>query len=198
MENTTEAVSAETASTESTQEQTPQEAPEIDVSELQKQLESIKNAQKGSDRKVSELEKERTNLLKELEEVRKSSMSAEEKLEYEMKIQQNKEKEFESKLKALETEKWRKEVLLKNSISPELEPYLMGDSYEAIEENAKNLLEGIRAQADKLLQERLTKDTPRTGDKSAEGQKTMKRSDFENLDPIVRGKYIADGYNIVD
>lgn len=173
---------------DSTQENVQTEESSIDVNELQKQLDSIKKAQQGSDRKVSELEKERNNLIKEVESLKTSSMSSEEKLNYEKELQAAKEKEFEQKLKALEQDNLKKDFMLKNSISPELSQYISGETEEQLSENAKTLLEGIKAEADKIVKEKLAGSPPKTGSPQEQTKNLTAEQIAEIPDPRERMK----------
>lgn len=198
---TPEAVKAENAVAESPEQSTDQSqeetTPQLSVEELAEQLESIKRAQQGSDRKVSELEKERNRLKAELEETKKSSMTAEQQLEYDRKIQEEKAKDFETKLKMLEQDNLKKDYMLKNNINPAFAQYLSGESAEEMAESAKTLLEVTQLEAEKIVKQKLQKSTPAKGE-SDSGSKTMTRAAFENLDFTSRQSYIKQGYNIID
>lgn len=150
---------------------------QVDAQELMSQLDAIKKAQQGSDRKVSELEKQLEKERKEKEELRTNSMSVEEKMAYLQEIKDAKEKEFETKLQALERENLKKDFMLNKGISPELSDYIRGGSIDELEENANKLLEGIKAEADRLVKEKLSGSTPKTGS----SQETTKNLTAEEI-----------------
>jgi hypothetical protein len=138
------------------------------LEELQKKLDAITKAQQGSDRMVTDLKKQLEKERVEKEELKKSSMSIEEKIEYEKRLIEEKEKAWETEKRALQQENLKKDFLLKKGISSDLAPYINGDTPEALEESARNLLEGINAEAEKRVAEKLKKSTPGAGESPAQ------------------------------
>lgn len=188
----TEAVKQpEISGTDSTTDPATTQTP-LTVEEVQKQLEVIKQAQQGSDRKVSLLEKERQKLLADLEEAKTKGMTAEDKLNYEKELQANKAKEYESELKSLKRENLKKDFMLKNGVNPQFSRYLTGDTEEELSQNAKDLIDGIQAEAEKMVKDKLAKTPPAAGS-TASNNKSMLYTEFMLLDAKQRASFMSDG-----
>jgi len=134
------------------------------VDQLSKQLELIKKAQQGVDRKNTELVAENNELKEKLESIKTQDMGENEKVSYE--LQRIKEEHDAIKL---ENEKLRKDSLvnqyiIEKKIDPKLKKYLNADTIEELDKQASELLDIINTTTQARVEERVNSKVPLKGD----------------------------------
>ena len=199
MSNTQDATNATKAGEESTE--AIEEVTQVsidDFNSLKKQLDDIKAAQQGSDRKVTEREKQLRAVQLELEEERKSKMSSDEKLEYELKLNEERTKQKEAQLQELERKVLLKDFLITKKLEASFEKYLTGSTVEELEKQAEELLTGIDAEVEKRIKEKFKTSTPAKGDSPSQNKNDIdeqiataqKRGDFVQVMALKQQKQL--------
>lgn len=163
---------------------------EPSIKEILAQLESIKAAQSGSDKKVKELTGALTQKESEIEELKKAKMSADEKIAYELKQREEllarKDAEIRSKEVALE----KTNILTELQIPIGFMPRVSGATHDEIMADAKKFKDEIGVYVTQEVNRRLAAggDKPKAGNGEVpkvtmEQFATMTRDQAANMSP---------------
>ncbi len=152
--------SEETQGSDETREQGPS------MTDVLAQLEAIKQAQSGSDKKVKELSEALTLANKEKEALQKESMNEKERAAFELEQQKKVNETTAAELAKRELALDKASVITDLEVPKELAPYVQGDSKETILSSAKALMETFAAEVAKGVEKKLATDTelPISGD----------------------------------
>uniref|UniRef100_A0A6M3KXY1 DUF4355 domain-containing protein n=1 Tax=viral metagenome TaxID=1070528 RepID=A0A6M3KXY1_9ZZZZ len=133
----------------------PDEAKEPTVKDLIAQIEAIKAAQGGSDRKVKELTSELTKAHEEKEQIAKERMTEKEKATYEL---ERREKALAAKDAEIQAKEWaltRASVVTELDIPKGLADRINGKDRDGMVEDAKRLMEAFNAEVSKEINKRM-------------------------------------------
>lgn len=169
---------AEKAGAEATVEDAKQE---MTVETLQAQLEEIRAAQSGSDKKVGELQKQNTELLEalaatkaELDEQKQAGMTAEQKLQHEL-------ERLESERAEVQREKLdiaKQRIVSELGIPTEFAPFIHGQSVEEIRQQGQKMKEVYDAKLQENVETKVNEKLRAPGEpESTDKAKPMKKWD---------------------
>jgi hypothetical protein len=153
------------------------------LQQVMAQLEALKSAQSGSDRKVKELQ----DALTQKEEELKQRMTEKEKMEYERQQRDNEFDEIKRELASQKLGQLRSQVAIDLDIPRELHPdklssYVNGTTYADMTEGAKNLMEYVNGVVAREVNKRLATDTaaPSSGNGAAPTRPDVEHMTFDD------------------
>lgn len=156
------------------------EAKTPDIKELVSQLDAIKQAQSGSDKKVAELSRALTQAQKEKDELLKQSMSDKQRSDFEREQREKALAAKEAELHAKDIALIKAEVVMALGVPKNLVQFINGETREEVEARAKSLIEEVKQAATADVNKRLVTESP----KPSAGDEPRGAIDRAKLDDI--------------
>lgn len=168
------------------------------IAEKDSMIEAIKSAQKGSDSKNTQLQKEIEDLRKSLkdrmtEEERKTAEAEELKTTLESLKSELNNIRAESKRKDLDSLKMK--VMAEKSLNLKYADFINGESEEQILESIEKFKTLHDEEVKAVKSGVMDHGDPAKG-ATSQGEKTMTREEFEKMSPAEKSKRMKDGYKI--